>query len=410
MLRSKSSTELLLSSFSKNETPDHIDFSELADYAESTSISGARIKSASKVLPAKNVITSKEAFRAGAKEGTGSATFYKFIPKVKEIFGKLPAERKGKLYDLINVIRNEARLINTHITLLIEQLDRVGKDTNQSIDLMREATLLSTYFLEDSFAKLTRILTDLKLYTGLYNGNAKVGMTGYIVAGKEPSNTNHPYLLKRKSEKQRELTLLENLANDRAHLNAAFNQLEDLGINASAYDEWKRRNMTRIEVSLNNAKCAGNMTGTAIQGAVISVINFGIAAATLNPVVFSAGTYYAVSTVIKVGEISAKTVLQNKLIRGSCAHALDTATSEHTPAKRTATLSHIKIVEKIEVIHGIGDNLCNSAFGVSSILFSFPVSTSRPATPATLDAHPNPMFAVNPEIAIKKSTVPSLAR
>lgn len=59
---------------------------------------------------------------------------------------------------------------------------------------------------------------------------------------------------------------------------------------------------------------AGSITGIAIQGAIFSAINFGVGAATLNPIIFAAGAYYATSAVVRICEVAAKTRLQNNII------------------------------------------------------------------------------------------------
>ncbi len=361
-----------------------IDFSPLSDKFSSFSIlkksikklpiAEARIKKPSKVLPTDHVINKKRAFHSGAKAATGAPTFHKAIPNIKEALGILPSSKKGKLVKMIDMTRNEARNLHTNIIRLLEQFNRVMDDDELNTELKKEAAQMALYFLEDAYDRLDPILGNLIIYNGLLKGNAEVGITGYIVAGKDPLLKPHPYLVMKEQEKELELELLEEFCDDPSLLLSARLRLEDFGISTIDYYRWKIKNAAQIEIDLNTAKGAGGMTGAGIQGFIFSGINYGVAAATLNPIVFAAGTYYAASTLIKMGEIGTKTHLQNQLISQRFNRLIE---ADERQVAQEKTLNKMKSVATFERGHNQVDNLSITAFGVAA-MFAVPVTTPKP--------------------------------
>lgn len=354
---------------------ESIDFTPLSDTAKSITVTPIRIKRPSRVLPSDHVTNKIDAFRMGAKRGTGSKMFYGVIPGIKEVIGLSPATKKGKLVDAINQMRNDARTLNKNIQNLCDQFDRVMSDTELSHELKQQAALMALYFLEKSLNKLPQILSDLKTYMGLLKGNAIVGLSGFIVAGKEPLEEKHPHLSMKEREKDIELQLLQELAADASILQSAMHQLEELELSVDDFQRWKQLNRVKIEESLNTNMGAGSITGIAIQGAIFSAINFGIAAATLNPVIFAAGAYYATSAVVRIGEVAVKTRLQNNIIRETLS---ETPTVSPVSSKFAQHQSRIKIVDGVGKIHNAVDTLANTGFMASATAFQLIVTTDRP--------------------------------
>lgn len=361
------------------DTNDTADFSEISDYHHEIAVKPIHIKRPSHILPSAHPVNKHDAFRAGAKAGTGAKMFYGVIPGIKQALNISPATKKGKLADAINETRNEARTLHTNIQKLSAQFERVMIDDELSDDIKQEAAQLALYFLEDSFFKLEQILTDLKTYTGLLKGNAIRDIWGNIIADKEPLKEKDPRLIQKEWEKKIELDLLLNLAHDPSILNEAKRKLSAIDVSEADYQQWKRQNSARIEVTLNIYRGAGSITGIAIQGSVFSAINFGVAAATLNPVVFAAGAYYAASTVVRIGEVATKTHLQNNIIRANLSEQSQDIIDEHARSEQTARHhSHIQTVDHISKAHNAVDTIANTGFIASATAFQLIVSTDRP--------------------------------
>lgn len=354
---------------------ESIDFTPLSDTAASIPLTPIQIKRPSHVLPSEHVTNKLDAFRMGAKTGTGAKMFYGVFQGIKEVFGFSPATKKGKLADAINQTRNDARTLNKNIQNMRDQFDRVMSDTELSLELKQQAALMALYFLEKSLDKLPPILTDLKTYMGLLKGNATVGISGFIVAGKEPLEEKNPHLVMKEREKDIELQLLQELAADDSILQSAMDKLEELELSVDDFHRWKQHNRVKIEETLNTHKGAGNITGIAIQGTIFSAINFGVGAATLNPIIFAAGTYYAASAVVRIGEEAVKTRLQNNIIRETLCEPATVSPASNKIARHQ---SRIKTVNNVANLHNAVDTLANTSFMASATAFQLIVATDRP--------------------------------
>lgn len=337
------------------------------------------IKRPSKILPVERATSKRDAFRMGAKHATGSSTFYGVIPKIKEALGILPATPSGPLVDAINVTRNEARHLNEQIIKMCDQFDCVMDDDELSLELKREAAQMALYFLETSYEKLKPVLTNLKMYTGLLKGNAKIGYGGTIVAGKQPRGEKHPYLVQRDREKEIEMSLLVNLMQDDTPIQFAKLRLADLDLSEQDYLIWKKNNAVHIEVELNRYRGLGGMTGTAIQCAIFSAINFTIAGITLNPVVFAAGAYGLVSGAVRVSKIGVRTRLENELIREHFRQLDAEVADECFKPKKHATLAKINTLDTFEMIHDATDKIVNTATIVSGMSLQIVINDNRPS-------------------------------
>lgn len=373
------STHTLISKLTRktklSEQPaESLDFTPLSDTVESVPLTPIKIKRPSRVLPSEHATNKLAAFRMGVKAGTGSGMFYGVIRGVKEVIGLSPAAEKNDLVNKINQIRNEARTINENINNLRDQLDRVMSDAELSLELKQEAAQMALYFLEKSLNKLPPILTELKIAMGLLKGNAVIGISGFVVARKEPPAEKRPQLIRKEKEQDIELFRLQELAADQSILQSAMVQIAELGLCDDDFQHWKLRNRARIEETLNTFKGAGGMTGVAIQGAIFSAINFGVAAFTFNPILFAAGAYYAVSAVVRVGEVAAKTRLENNIIRETLCESTVDPDSNVVDQHQT----RIKTVNDIGNIHNAVDTLVNTGFIASATAFHLIISTDRP--------------------------------
>lgn len=374
------STHTFISKLTRKAKPseqpaESIDFTPLSDTATSIPLTSIQIKRPSRVLPSEHVTNKLDAFHMGAKAGTGAKMFYGVIPGMKEAIGLSPATKKGNLVDAINQTRNDARSLNKNIQNLRDQFHRVMSDTESNLELKQQAAQMALYFLEKSLNKLPPILTNLKTYMGLLKGNATIGQGGFIVAGKEPLNEKHPYLVMKEREKDIELQLLQDLAANESILPSAMHQLAELGLSDDDFQRWKQLNRVKIEESLNTNMGAGSITGIAIQGAIFSAINLGVAAVTLNPIIFAAGAYYATSAVVRIGEVAVKTRLQNNIIRETLC---ETPTVNPASNKIARHQSRIKSVNDVEKLHNAVDTIANTGFMASATAFQLVVTTDRP--------------------------------
>ncbi len=335
-----------------------IDFSGLCLPFESTSVSlncERRIKLPSSVLPASRSSTKRDAFRSGVKTGTRAADFFKFGPKMRELFGLLPRQEHGKIADEIDRVKNEARTL-------------VADIETQLADLSMRAV----YFIELDLVLLQPAVERLKTCIGLLEGKATIGCYGFISSAKTDVSYRHHPVLQRKAREQRaELAAMEQvLANANKIMNGAR---ETCSVDKATFAEWKLQNGPAIEVSLNTAKAVGRMTGVAIQGSIVSAIHFGIAVALANPVVFAAGVYYAASMCVRVGGIAAKTGLENALIQ-SC--------------RSNAASLRVKLyrVEQVEMLHTTTDAVMQkTVWNVAIAYASLPVALVVP--PGTVFYH-----------------------
>ena len=392
-----------------------VDFSGISDYCYSFGIPKYKIKPPSKFLPVDNVLTKKDAFHMGAREGSGSAMFYKIIPKIKEIIGKLPKSKKGKLVNMIDLTRNEARNLNANINTLINiLLENDTKETDckkiemdcKKMEMEMERNKMemdnnfeSLFLLEKCYDELRVMLDNLKIYNGLLKGNATIGILGNIVAGKESLHDIHHYLKAKNNERKVELDLLEEVYDKKKEMfEKIWEALNKKGVGLQEFTLWKCGNKRQFETKMNNLKAGGNVLGVGLQGLVTTGINFGIAAATLNPAAFAAGTYYAISTFAKIGTIIVKTRIENDIIRENVKRyaqlqykkiAGDTEqekkisnnlTLELTYYVAQHNLSRIQSVETFQKVHIIIDGLSNTAFGAAATIFVLPISTGKPAT------------------------------
>jgi hypothetical protein len=341
-----------------------MDFSAVSTDFNSITLVERRIKPPSKILPARSVTNKKDAIRFGAKTATGAAAFYGVGPAIKRAVHKLPAAKTGRLADEVNILRNEARTIYSNMNLMIEQFDRVMKNTEASQVEKETAALLAFYFLEDCYAKFHPVLAKLKICSGLLKGNAVRGFGGGIVAAKPPRGAEHPYTKKEQAEKEIEAALLEEVANDYAPLQNALAGLEELGISREDYLNWKAENAVKIEVSLNTFKARGAMLGAAIQGLIFTGINLGIGAATMNPAIFAVGAYYGVSTIVTISEIAIKAKLQNDYIRHTAIES----------NKVQADVSRINMLYVAEDVHLAVDKLATTSFIVVANVNRIPIT------------------------------------
>jgi hypothetical protein len=344
-----------------------IDFSSLCENFGSALILQAKVKKPSNVLPSDPQITWYGAFRNGAKAATGASTFYDLPNRIRQAFGRLPTRKRGKLADIANVMRNDARTLFAHIGKLYDQVGRILNDHDLSAPAKRTALFHALYFLDTCHDKLVNTLITLKTYEGLVKGNAVLHYGGYIVTDKTSSTVPPPYVVKKEGEKVAEALLLHHVADERPLLQAALLCLRELEVSIDDFVNWKAENVARIDLSLNTFRGAGWVTGVAIQGLIICAINFGIGAATLNPIVFAAGAYYAVSTVMKIVEAVITTGLQNKLLRDA-----------PSSAAQKKTIRNLETVEGVEEIHRAADGAANMAFGAVAIM-AVPVTTAGPS-------------------------------
>jgi hypothetical protein len=270
------------------------------------------VKKHSMFLPPDRTTAKRSAFRAGIKTGTGSSQFYKLFPNVAEALGFLPKTKHGNLIDAANLTRNEARSLARSITkqsFAIDKLCSGKKDEAHFRDVVE-----GIYFLETSLERLSNALKHLKILEGLSQGNATIGCWGFISVKKDAEISEaeeHPRNRKKEFEKRVEITLLEEIV--RSDL---LSQKKEISYSAFALSEedfgaWKKDNWYKVEARLNTAKAIGQMTGVTIQGGITSAIHFGLAVALANPALFAAGVYYATSTIVRVGGIAAKTVVEN---------------------------------------------------------------------------------------------------
>jgi hypothetical protein len=421
-----------------------INFNKLSEEYNSFSItndgnfSNVNVKIPSKVLPSDHTISYKDAFHMGAKQGTGISLFHKFIPKIKEIFKRLPPTKRGKIADLVHIYRNDVRTLHQNISILFVKLnahfykfsvierDVIERDIiggnigdNEKIEFYRKLYKYMSQ-LRVLINSLEETLMYLKMYNALLKGNATIGVCGFIVQGKDPPEPPPHLLIKRKKR--------ESLYNDEYIYLTKFqitcqNNLHEIQKKMSGLKTWREKNEQELKIEMNRAKCAGEMLGIGIQGSVTSFINLGIAIGTINPVIFAAAAYYGISTIVRIIEIGVKTHAENQVLRHTPIDVLEYKNTNETNEElneetitnelndetitnelndetitnelnenntkeilnllefhRKKSHSIIKGVGHVEKVHNIVDGLSNTGFGVCAVFFTLPVSTARPAT------------------------------
>ncbi len=341
-----------------------VDFSDISQHYSSAVLPSSGVKDPSKVLPPKRCTTKRTAFRSGVKMGTGAAGFYKLGSKIKELFGLLPPQEHGKLADAVDKVRNEARTLFADIT---KQIGLTEASNPQRVTAL--------YFLETDLKLLGPAVQKLKMYMGLLKGRATIGCYGFVTSAKTDVHfREHSQLKKKANEGLVELGLLEKTVADSADMMRAA--LKRVGIDGDAFCEWKRSKALGIEVSLNTARGAGRMVGVAIQGTITSAIHFGIAVAVMNPALFAAGAYYAVTTSVRVGGIAVKTVMENHLLR----HVLRGNSPDGEILKK------LELVEQLEKLHVATDAVVQKTLlNIAIAYVSLPVGALTP--PGTIFYH-----------------------
>jgi hypothetical protein len=276
--------------------------------------------------------------------------------------------------------------------MLCHIVQNIHQEINLKQKSIEKGSLMTMlYFLEKSCFSMNHVLSKLKLYRGLVKGNAVIGTTGFIVAGKIPIDRNedkwYKYVKMTKKEhnllkeQQKDEEIAQMITVSECIVTIVKQRLIDFKITQCDFEIWKINNVVDIEVKLNTAKGAGHILGMAIQNTITSVINFGIAGATMNPVIFVAAGYYVISTIVKCVGIAFKTHYQNNLIRNTLEiNKIIFSQTIEPHQKRCKNLSSIYKINKFQKVSGICGNAVNTSLTVAASVYKLPISTTKPGT------------------------------
>jgi hypothetical protein len=342
----------------------------------------ARIKAPSRFLPTENVITLKDAFHSGAKIGSASYLFYRMKDYANAIRRKRPWPRGGRIAYMVDLTRNEARNINLNIKKLVVKLEKLSKEHNANIEHQRDKALRLMFLLSDNFYKLKTVLSNLKMYNGLLKGHATIGFMNTIVRDKDAFDEKDPFYAERDEFYAKETALLEKLVLQSTDMiESARDLLANFNIDSKYYKQWRNENWKAIRQQINRYKGAGSMTAQGIQGAVISIINAGIAAGVHSPAAAAASIFYFISTVARIIETAVRVHLENQLIE----HAENprdevTKLSGNSTKAVKKTHENINTLSKVELVVNQIEGFGNTGFNIAGTVSGLPLTTGRPAT------------------------------
>jgi hypothetical protein len=361
-------------------------------------------KKPSKNLPHESVITKKDAFHAGAKNGTGAHMFYRVPDYIKALLKKRPWPRGGKVAHMVDLVRNETRVLYQNIEKLRSKLNILQKECKHDFAHRRTKALLFIFLLEDNCYKLKTSIENLKLYNGLLKGNATIGFLNTIVKGKETLGEPDPFFIERDAFYAKETELFEKLAKDTNIITDAKAHLDYYELSIQNYEQWREDNWRTIRKQFNRYKGAGCITGQAIQGMVTVLINTGIAVGVHSPVAAAAAGLYALSTTARIFQTVVRTTLENNLIEHTENRRVDsTILKANANAKIIKSHQQYHTLKKVEEVVNQVEGLLNSAINSAGTLTGLACASAKPATitpplaniSAPIMDHTRPFFDVD---------------
>lgn len=384
----------------ENASQEYYDDDEFDDF-DLTTVPVGMIKRPSRALPSKNVTCRGDAYAQGVKSGFKTSGVYNLINKTKEIVGlipKSPKPKNGKLADAIIRTRNEARKLNENYHKQLGQFERVMGDSQLDEKTKKEAAQIALYFLERSHNELAPTLSNLKWYVGLSKGGVEVRLDGTPLHSKLTRETVTDYQKADEARKESEMRMLQRLSEDNSDIVAAKSRLKELNISPTDYQSWKTSTGPQLEATLNTFRAGGYITSKAVNGTAVTGLYLAIGAASLNPVMFAAGAYMAISSGTKIAEKVVRTRLQNNVIRkglepfnaSETVPGLDPELQEKHHEVLARQKQEVELhavvapVETFHQIHKVVDIVANAAFTTGGLLVSLPatsVSTTTVASP-----------------------------
>lgn len=329
---------------------------EIALGIERSYLMDRSLKAESCCFPSQYPLTRGEAFR----NGLAHETVERYKRKIRSFRRKLSGSNTSALEEEMHYIRNEIRKIIADLLILeelfFEELEAIestvelslqeGHEVKVAPSDLWELAYVNLYFIEKNFLGLDLLVTQLKLYTGLYRARAVPTAFGFTQQKFPYGGMPSRIALKREARRQakikeyeREIELISEFLEQGQVFDAVAAK-----VNFSHYDEWKVSRHRGLEVPLRLSFASGKAIGRFARNGLKAGAAIGLGVATGNPVIIAGGAFVAASgcarmvhtlaevhahnqidfhpSLSRIEKIERKELLRKKLSRIASAHEM----------------------------------------------------------------------------------------